>query len=68
MNFISAEAVVKAESLAGAAPLTTNDAAGSACNVAAILLGNTEAKRPRKVRLRFGISLVDIHRLSSVTA
>ena len=57
IHFISADAVVSAESEACAAPFTTNDAPGSAWKVAAIeRLGSkscAQAKRPRSVKMPF---------------
>src|ERR1700687_2112304 len=57
IHFISTEAVVSAESLACAAPLTTKDAPGSVWKVAAMLRSGlkscAQAKRPRKVRIAF---------------
>src|SRR6478752_3440418 len=59
-HFISAEAVVSAESLACAAPLTTNEAPGSVWKVApilrSVLKSCAQAKRPRRVRIAFCIA------------
>src|SRR3954452_14930404 len=58
--FISTEAVLRADSLACAAPWTTKEAPGSAWKVAAMLRSGlkscAQAARPRKVRTAFAMA------------